>query len=533
MVIEMEGCFPTVTVSQGQLKGEVRSDYKGGKYYCFLGIPYAKPPIGDLRFKAPVPAEPWSGVRDATKEGDMCYNRDQFLNQNVGSEDCLVLNIFVKKSCQKPKPVMVWIHGGAFTSGTGNTLHCGPDFLMTQHIVLVTINYRLGVLGFLCLEDVSLGVPGNAGLKDQALALKWVRDNIASFEGDANNITIFGESAGSASCHLHVLSPTGKGNFHKAILQSASALDYWVWSRRDTAREVAKHLGYAKCGCKEREILELLTSAPMEALYEAQLKVIDSFVPSIQRPFGAVIEKPNETAFITRPVADIILSGDYNRVPIIFGYNTTEGILSELMYPMKSEKERLEVKTDIPFQVKVEGEKAETLCKKMYNLYFGNGYSIEKELEMHTDSIFLAGIMGALVNHVKTNQHPIFLYRLSYVGGLNFLKNFSGLHNIPGVFHADDLGYIFKTAITPPIDPGGPDEVTVQRIVRMWTNFAKCDRPLPDPNEFGVAWLPVKEGNTNFLDIGSQLVAGVDPDSERMALWKEIFQSCPETKNFM
>uniref|UniRef100_A0A1Y1LSP7 Carboxylic ester hydrolase n=1 Tax=Photinus pyralis TaxID=7054 RepID=A0A1Y1LSP7_PHOPY len=205
---------PIVVIKSGKLRGKVEIDYCGGKYYSFRGIPYAKPPIGNLRFKAPLPPDQWSGIRDAVKHQSECCCRDLMFNQIIGSEDCLYLNVYTPQiHCESMhlKPVMFWIHGGGFVRGSGNSDTYGPDFLITQDVVIVTINYRLGILGFLNFEDPSLDVPGNAGLKDQVMGLKWVRENIANFGGDPSNVTIFGESAGAASVHLLMLSPLARG----------------------------------------------------------------------------------------------------------------------------------------------------------------------------------------------------------------------------------------------------------------------------------------------------------------------------------
>lgn len=154
--------------------------------------------------------------------------------------------------------------------GSNNSKYYSPNFLMTEDIIVVTINYRVGILGFLRLNDISLGVPGNAGLKDQVLALKWVQTNISSFGGDPNNVTIYGESAGAASVNNHVLSPSSKGLFHKAIMQSGSVLNTWP-HLRPNALDVMKFL---KPDCKnEMQIYETLMKVPVEKLVDAQHKL--------------------------------------------------------------------------------------------------------------------------------------------------------------------------------------------------------------------------------------------------------------------
>lgn len=182
----------------------------------------------------------------------------------------LILILQLPDSSSKLKPVMVFIHGGAFLTGSNKPSMYGPEFLMIQDIVLVVTNYRLGALGFLSSEDVSLGVPGNAGLKDQLLALKWVQENIKNFNGDPNNVTIFGESAGGASVHHLVLSSSAKGLFHKAILQSGCALNHWAYGQHVMVALV-RELGHDVKS--DKEALDILKDVPVELLYEAQEKL--------------------------------------------------------------------------------------------------------------------------------------------------------------------------------------------------------------------------------------------------------------------
>lgn len=171
-----------------------------------------------------------------------------------------------------PKPVLVFIHGGAFISGSNGIQLHGPDYLITEDIVLVTINYRLGMLGFLILEDLDLEVPGNAGLKDQALALKWIKNNIENFGGDSNNITVFGVSAGSVSAHYQVLSPVTKGLFHKAIASSGVTLNTWAHGKTNVL-DIVRVAGLdAK---DEEEALAYLLKLPVEEICVLQDRFMD------------------------------------------------------------------------------------------------------------------------------------------------------------------------------------------------------------------------------------------------------------------
>lgn len=205
---------------------------------AFLGIPFAKPPIGDLRFKDPVPAGPLEVVH-ATELPGKCYQSDNLIPiPGKMSEDCLYLSIY-SPDVQGSYPVMFWIHGGAYMNGVGSQ-YSGYVFAAMYHVVLVSINYRLGPFGFLYMGNTD--APGNQGLKDQHLALKWVHENIAKFGGDPSSITMFGESAGSSSVSQHVLSPMSKGLFHQAIMQSGSANAPWAHQSQSVARGKADDL---------------------------------------------------------------------------------------------------------------------------------------------------------------------------------------------------------------------------------------------------------------------------------------------------
>lgn len=221
-----------IATKNGALRGRFMAFKTGinGGYFGFQGIKYGKAPVGNRRFKAPLPETPWKGIKPALREGSSCPHRNMILDNFKGNEDCLYLNVYTPRlpdSESKPKlPVLFWIHGGGFQFGNGNAFLYGPDYLITEDIVIVTFNYRLGALGF--LNTGTPDAPGNAGLKDQVLALKWVRDNIKYFGGDPEEITIAGQSAGSASVHYLLMSPLTKGLFKRAIAQSGVALNPWA-----------------------------------------------------------------------------------------------------------------------------------------------------------------------------------------------------------------------------------------------------------------------------------------------------------------
>ncbi|KAL5279788.1 CES5A.2 family protein [Megaselia abdita] len=214
----------------GSLAGINLVSSKGRDIRSFLGIPYAKPPVGSLRFESPVPFPSWEGTRNATADGSNCPQTFPLSpNQKVeGNEDCLFVNVYTPPVTRIPKAglaVMVWIHGGAWIGGSNHHLMYGPHYLLDQDIVLVAINYRVGPLGFMSTE--TLDCPGNYGLKDQVEALRWVRQHISSFGGNPDSVTIFGESAGGASVSYLLQSDKPRGLFHRAIPQSGTIFGSW------------------------------------------------------------------------------------------------------------------------------------------------------------------------------------------------------------------------------------------------------------------------------------------------------------------
>ncbi|KAH9641184.1 hypothetical protein HF086_004571, partial [Spodoptera exigua] len=320
-----------VRVSEGLLEGERVENPYGGSFYSFKGIPYAQPPVGDLRFKAPEPPLPWEGIRSAKEFGPICYQKD-FESQSkiTGSEDCLFLNVYTPElQPQNPVPVMFFIHGGGFYSGSGNDDMYGPEFLVRQGVILVTINYRLEVLGFLCLDTEE--VPGNAGMKDQVAALQWVNKNISHFGGDPKNITIFGESAGGASVSYHLVSPMTKGLFQRAICQSGVATCWWakVFEPQLRALELARQLGYNED--TDGDLYEFFKSQPAEKLsgVKVPLSYSEQHRASFELYFGIVSEKQfgDKKGFFHGNISDYLENGIHEDVQVINGYTADEGVL--------------------------------------------------------------------------------------------------------------------------------------------------------------------------------------------------------------
>jgi para-nitrobenzyl esterase len=297
------GSGPVAGTANGALRG-----LANGAVDEFLGIPYAAPPVGALRWQPPKPAASWSGVRDATQFAPHCPQVAGPFGQASTSEDCLFLNVFTP-SHQQPgsgNPVMVWIHGGALVSGESNDYD--PAKLVADGVTVVTINYRLGALGFLAHPALAgaNGQSGDYGLMDQQAALRWVQRNIAGFGGNPHNVTIFGESAGGLSTLSQVASPQAKGLFEKAVVESGS---YNLTQTSLASAESAGEAFATKAGCAS-QTAACLRSLPVSTILADQDAA--GYTPNINTE---VLPESLGTAFAT---------GNFNRVPIINGTNRDE-----------------------------------------------------------------------------------------------------------------------------------------------------------------------------------------------------------------
>ncbi|XP_056139820.1 acetylcholinesterase-like [Lampris incognitus] len=327
-----------INTRNGKIGGMVLSVPRG-EVRAFLGIPYGKPPLGKQRFLPPEPAGSWNGVRRATKFPNSCYQLlDTFFpgfrgaemwNPNTPlSEDCLYLNVWTPRFNHThfhrlpSVPVFVWIYGGGFVTGTSSLeLYDGRFLSQSEGVVVVSMNYRLGALGFLSLPE-NKNIRGNAGLLDQQLALRWVADNIAAFGGDASKVTLFGESAGAASVGFQLLSPGSRGLFHRAVMQSGSPNTPWATVSQEEAWERAMNLGKL-LGCPlspPDNLQSCLQGIKPEKIISKQYDVVTD--PSvIQLPFV-----PNtDGIFLPKTPQELLQTGDFLKTEVLLGLNKDEG----------------------------------------------------------------------------------------------------------------------------------------------------------------------------------------------------------------
>lgn len=318
--------FKTIEIENGLIRGQIlKSIFLKSDYFAFRGIPYAKPPVANLRFEIPQKPEPWPEVLDTLQTGNKCfqYNEAGILE---GDEDCLVLNVYTP-SLTDNLPVMFYIHGGGYNQGSSDEMIFGPDFLIDENVILVTVNYRLGVFGFMSLG--SENYPGNIGLRDQIHALKWVNENIHSFGGDNKKITIFGHSAGSACVQFISLSPLSTNLFQRVIAQSGSTINKWSYHYENEHHsnllfDLSKTMG--KSLKDEGDLVSFLKTMDKTQLYEK----LASYRPKedlgsrqLDLQFKPIIEnKKWSDAFIVETPEEILKNQKHVAYETMMGYTS-------------------------------------------------------------------------------------------------------------------------------------------------------------------------------------------------------------------
>ena len=470
----------TVKIAQGKIHGK---DINDDKVRAFLGLPFAAPPVGDLRWKAPEPPPRWKGVRDATHFGAHCiqgHNYAEMVFQDSGpSEDCLYLNVFTPAnvSGSSKLPVMFWIHGGGYSDGSASEQRHNGDFLPTKGVVLVTINYRLGVFGFLATADMAKennGVAGNYGLLDMVAALEWVKANIARFGGDPGNVTIFGESAGSfAVCTLMAAAPA-QGLFQKAIGESGGAVGNALPGRKLEDRE--------KLDQAWADSLGVTTLAELRAL---PTETIDAALEKKGAPrFGPVVDG----RLLTAPASEIYAQGKQAHVPLLAGWNSDEN-------PSQG-KEMTATKWEA-FAAEHFGERA----KEFLTLYPGDtdAQAVRSAIDYGSDAFIAFGTWKWIEDQRKTGESPIYRYHFELAAPP------SKFHPEWFAYHSDEIDYVFDTLDFRPGAVWRPEDRKLsEEMMNYWTNFAKTG----DPNGPGLPEWPKYGADNQILHLGSTITSG-------------------------
>ncbi|MEZ5559821.1 MAG: carboxylesterase family protein [Pseudomonadales bacterium] len=438
----------TLTTPQGPLVGE-----RAGAVQVYRGIPYVRPPVGELRWRAPQPQPRWSLPRDAQQFGPACpqpARQDRATGIGSTSEDCLTLNVWAPDGAHRT-PVMVWIHGGAYRLGAGSLgIYDGAAFAGSG-VVLVTFNYRLGRLGF--FAHPALPEAGNLGLQDQVAALRWVQDNIASFGGDPDNVTVFGESAGGSSVLYLLTSPRTQGLFHKAIIESGGGL------------QISRHLT-AQRGRQRSLMAEGLawqgadvSVAALRALSVDEVLGTDLIGGGI----GAVAPVIDGD-WVTADPGVQLLRGAFRKVPVLVGSNSNEASVLAAFG------------TTPEAAVAASGVAADALAR----LYPDPD---SRARQAWGDAAFVAGAR-LTARAVAAAGQPAYLYHFDYV-----LARRQG--KVPGAGHGSEIPFVFANLGRLPMARllvQDSDEAVARRLHQFWVRFAATGQPDGPSTDVAARW---------------------------------------------
>ncbi|XP_055527210.1 uncharacterized protein LOC129719825 [Wyeomyia smithii] len=529
---------PTVQIKPGLVAGLKTTLPNGKVCYQYKGIPYAESPVGSLRFKPPVPLEEFrSYPLDCTMDKNVSLSNSYIPPDSQASEDCLFLNVFTPTAPGRQLgdllPVMVWIHGGAFCSGSGDSSIYNPEYLVQEGVIVVTLNYRLGPLGFLCLPSVE--IYGNMGLKDQRLALKWVHDNIRNFGGDPRNVTLFGESAGGCSVHFHCLDEESAKYFHKAICQSGVATSSTVLQADPEvkARRLAQFLGCR--GNTDMEIHDFLLYISAEEIAFKQKGALTEHEQTLDSyyPFKPVIEVPNsDQPIITENILDALKQPNRVLVPMIIGITNEEAIYKGNSLINYMERYSSEPCRFIPNSLDVPKNLKPSVANNIVQFYCETSKPTAHKVlgltRIFSDNLYIIPTLLALeLHHVFQPSAPVYFYQFAMETELNkFRQLWNVLDSLRGACHADDIYYLFSSSYfyTKAIKDGSKADQMRKLMCKLWTNFAKTSDPTPEGFVGGFRWEPYRSSSSlNCLQLAEQVRMVDNPYNERLLFWKQLY----------
>lgn len=506
-----------VRVEQGLLAGASGSS---SGVHVYRGIPFAAPPVGDLRWKAPQPPAAWQGVRQASEFSNACWQTPYPPAAAIYqaklpplNEDCLYLNIWTAaKSAKDRLPVMVWIHGGGFTRGFAGTSSYNGEVLARKGAVIVTMNYRLGVFGFFAHPELSAEsghhASGNYALLDQIAALQWVQKNIAAFGGDPGRVTIFGESAGSWAVNALMASPLAKGLFQRAIGESGgsfSPMKTLADAEKEGEKLAASLISASTTGAKDeagqsasaKEILKTLRARPAEELLKAS---------------DAETVRPMVDGWVLpQDIATIFSQGKQNDVPLIVGYNADEGTT------LAPQAANLKATMFMGGVYQRYGAKADALLK----IYPASSdeQAVSSFYSAYRDQAFGWEMRAWARQATKTGHQPAYMYYFS--------------RRAPGpqsaklrAFHALEIAYVFGTFVWPfPWDE--TDKKLSDAITSYWVNFAGTG----NPNGGRLTkWPAYNAKDDQALEFGDQISVRSEVNKAGLDFFDGYYQSLAETK---
>ncbi|XP_035680303.1 liver carboxylesterase-like isoform X4 [Branchiostoma floridae] len=536
---------PVVTTASGKVRGTVQytNDLPDKPVYTFKGIPYAAPPVGDLRFRAPQPAAPWEGIRDATELGPYCPQDEAILkgfpvhyHRATFHEDCLTLNIETPSLGNGAiLPVLLWIHGGGLFAGAGG-MWPYASLAAHQDVVVVTINYRLGPLGFLSTGDEN--APGNFGFLDQVQAMRWIQENIRNFGGNPDRVTIFGESAGGASVCYHVVSPLSKGLFQRAISQSGVCQTCDTFPKPlERAVMLAEELG-----CDTRNTANMVACLKQKSsddLLAGHLRMQMNLMPQgMLFPFLPVVDG----TYLPSPPNDLLENGQVNVAQYLLGANDDEygfriplGTIPNWIGNGMAEEEfiyRVEMLVKRLYPTSKQDDIIAALREEYsYHDNPDDPMAIQKQFtQVYGDQLLVAPTVFVAEQYAGHGQ--VYLYENRYVSSVAS----AGRPDWVGCDHTDELPIISGLAFLDlpvsddnqrPYAFSDEDKKTSLDMMAYWANFARTGNPSdrtggPADSPTVPEWPQYTPDNPAYmkLDLTSSSDVGLHPD--RMALWNDV-----------
>jgi para-nitrobenzyl esterase len=508
-----------VTVDSGTLQG-FAGEVPGIR--VFEGIPFAAPPVGDLRWREPGPVVPWTGVLMATRFGPRpmqgsLYSDMRFRDKGP-SEDCLYLNVWTPaKAAGEKLPVMVWIYGGGFEAGAASEPRQDGGRLATKGVVVVSMNYRLGIFGFFAhpgLTAEAAGGPlGCYGIMDQAAALRWVRRNIAAFGGDPGNVTIFGESAGSYSVSLLMASPAARGLFQRAIGESGSI----IGTRRLPTERNARIFSLAdaeKGGTRFADSVGARSLSDLRAIPAAQL--LKDSASTTYKEKGRDPPVVVDGRFLPRDPYSIYADGEQAQVPLLAGTTADES----RVYAVFGNKRP----TADTFRASVR-HRYPGFADELLQCYptSTDEETVKSAGDLACDGFIAASARNWILKHAATGHSPIYVYQFDRVVPIppnTWINGFLATSGDTGARHASDIAYVFGALASCKGVTWTPDDwLLSDAIATYWTNFAKTG----NPSGAGLPGWPAysAEGGYQVMHLDVRLGARAQPAYERarVAVW--------------
>ncbi|XP_071798342.1 acetylcholinesterase-like [Asterias amurensis] len=533
---------PIETISTGRILGKRMSVY-GKTVDAFLGIPYGESPEGPLRFKPPLPRSPWQRTYNATMFGFGCFQLpdetfkdfrgSEMWNPNVNlHEDCLNLNVWVPYPRPSNSTVLVWIYGGGFYSGVASLdVYDGKTLAAEEGLVVVSMNYRVGVFGFLAMDSPS--APGNQGLRDQVLSLQWVQDNIHVFGGDPDKVTLFGESSGAASIAFHMVSPLSRHLYQRLAVESASATAPWAYYTMDVGLERGMILA-ERLECVEdvngvtltkEQVVDCLRGRDVMEILQWQW-VTGKFV---EFPFVPVIDG----TFLTERPQSSIERGAFKQCEVLLGSNTNEGmwfILYEVPGYSKSHTSLLDREKYVT-AIKYCFHKVNSFGINAIDYEYtpwlspNDPVALRDAVELAVGDYLFACPVYELAVAVANAGNPVYYYRFTDRASNNPWPLWMG------VLHGDEIAYIFGIPLDPDSGYNKAEAELSRKMMRYWANFARTGNPnKADEDDPDGDWPLYTMDSQKYFTLNKSInngdvFIGHGPRAKECAFWREYIPS--------